>query len=70
MNKEESNEALEVLNKFINQGRTRKDLDEPFFGQQGEGQLSLRVTSSKLTCVITYDNGQVISHQSNVIYDL
>jgi|ETNmetMinimDraft_17_1059902.scaffolds.fasta_scaffold400568_1 hypothetical protein len=65
---EDENEAFEVLERFKGQNRTRRNLDEPFFGKQGEGQLTLEVSESTLTCTITYNNGQVITHESDIVY--
>lgn len=63
----EDNEALEVFERFKEQCRIHKDLDEPFFGKQGEGNLTLRIVDSKITCTITYNNGQVITHQLDIV---
>lgn len=65
---ENENEAFEVLERFKVQGRVRKSLDEPFFGKQGEGHLTLEVNKSTLTCTIKYNNGQVITHKSDIVY--
>ena len=62
------NEAFEVLERFKVQRRVRKSLDEPFFGKQGEGHLTLEVNKSTLTCTIAYNNGQVITHRQDVEY--
>lgn len=64
----EDNEALEVFGRFKVQHRIHKDLDEPFFGKQGEGHLTLKTIDSKITCTITYGNGQVITHQLDVYH--
>lgn len=67
---ENKNEAFGVLQKFKGQKRIRKNLDEPFFGKQGEGQLSLKVSDFTLTLTITYENGEVVTHQEEIIYDV
>jgi len=62
-----NNEAERVYMRFVSQGRTGVDLDEPFFGEGGVGNLTVKHSGNDMTYTITYSGDQVIIYEGEYI---
>jgi hypothetical protein len=62
-----NNEAERVYMRFVSQGRDGIDLDEPFFGEGGLGNLTVKHTGEVVTYTITYSDDQVIVYEGEYI---